>query len=293
MSVRKALIPAAGLGTRFLPATKALPKEIIPVIDKPALQYVVEEAVNAGIEDIVLVSSRGKGVLEDHFDRSVELEHRLEEAGKLRERDEIRRIGDLVQVFAVRQKEPLGFGDAVLLGEPHVGEEPFVLLLPDEIVPEPRGGETRLLERMIAIHEEHRCSVVMAQEVPKEQVSAYGVVDTSGLSGDRGPMIDMIEKPPIDEAPSNLASRGRYLFTPGIFSALRRTEPGVGGEVQLTDAVRLLLQEEEVYVYVHEGPILDVGKKIDYLRATVELALRREDLGEALEDWLRERLRGD
>ncbi len=263
------------------------------MIDRPALQYVVEEAVNAGIEDIVLVSSRGKGVLEDHFDRSVELERRLEEAGKLRERDEIRRIGDLAQIFAVRQKEPLGFGDAVLLGEPHVGGDPFVLLLPDEIVPEPRGAETRLLERMIAIHEEHGCSVVMAQEVPKEQVSGYGVIDTGGLSGDKGPMIDMIEKPPIDEAPSNLASRGRYLFTPGIFSALRRTEPGVGGEVQLTDAVRLLLQEEEVYVYVHDGPILDVGKKIDYLRATVELALRREDLGEAFEDWLRERLRGD
>jgi UTP--glucose-1-phosphate uridylyltransferase len=289
MSVRKAVIPAAGLGTRFLPATKAQPKEMIPVVDKPAIQYVVEEAVRAGLDDILIVTSRGKITVEDHFDRSLELEHHLERAGKNDELEEVRRIAELADVFFVRQKQPLGFGHAVSVARSHVSGEPFVVLTGDEMVPQARAEEPLLVERMIEIYEERKASVVAVTDVPREQVSAYGVIDPEDTGQpDVVRVKDMVEKPPPNEAASTLASRGRYVFTPDIFDALDRTQEGVGGEIQLTDAIRLLTKESEVYAYIHRGPMFDVGKKLDYLKAIMELALRRDDLAGPVRDYVLE-----
>ena len=287
MKVRKAVIPAAGLGTRFLPATKAQPKEMLPVVDKPGIQYVVEEAVRAGLDDVLIISSRGKSVVEDHFDRAPELEHHLEQAGKLEQLEEVRKIGTLADVHFVRQKEPRGFGHAVGFARAHVGDEPFVVMVGDEIVPEPRDAETSLVEAMIEIYEGTGASVVTVQEVPWEDVSSYGVVEIQEEDGFLR-VKDMVEKPAQQDAPSNLAARGRYLLTPDIFDAIDRTESGYGGEIQLTDAIRLLVREKGVFAHVHAGPIYDVGKKIDYLRAVIELALRRDDLSKPLQEYLKE-----
>ena len=278
MKVRTAVLPAAGLGTRFLPATKSQPKEMIPVIDKPGIQYAVEEAVRAGVEDILIVTSRGKVTVEDHFDRSLELEAHLEKAGKTEYLEEVRRVADLAEFHYVRQKEPRGFGHAVLVGKQHVGDAPFFVLVPDEIVPEPRDGESALLDELASIYDREDSSVIAVQEVPETDVSSYGIVDTDPVVDRVGRIKSMVEKPSLEDAPSRLASRGRYLFTPAIFEALERTSEGVGGEIQLTDAINLLAQEASVFAYVHDGPIYDVGKKMDYLRTTVELALRREEL---------------
>ena len=291
MTVRKAVIPAAGLGTRFLPATKSLPKEMIPLVDKPAIQYVVEEAVRAGIEDILIITSRGKVSLEDHFDRSPELEEHLERAGKLNELDEVRAIGDLAEITFIRQKEPLGFGHAVSLARTHVGDEPFVVLVGDEIVPEPIAGETDLVPRMVGVRASQGGHVVAVQEVAEEDIPGYGIVAIKEQDGEVRRVTDMIEKPAIHDAPSNLGSRGRYVFGPELFDALERTPRGVGGEIQLTDAIKLLATEGDVYAYIHDGPIYDAGKKLDYLKTTIELALRREDLGKSFRDYLTERLR--
>ena len=216
MPVRKAVIPAAGLGTRFLPATKSQPKEMIPVVDKPGIQYVVEEAVRAGLEDILIITSRGKSVVEDHFDRSLELESHLERAGKLDALDEVRRIGEMANVHFVRQKEPLGFGHAVSFARDHVGDQPFVVMVGDEIVPEPLEGEVSLVDEMVAIYEAKAASVVTVQEVPLDKISAYGAIDHATEEGGYVRLKDMVEKPDPDDAPSNLAARGRYLFTPEI-----------------------------------------------------------------------------
>jgi UTP--glucose-1-phosphate uridylyltransferase len=288
MPVRKAVIPAAGLGTRFLPASKVIPKEMIAVVDQPAIQYTVEEAARAGITDVVIITSAGKSSMEDHFDRLTELEHLLEAKGKKEELDEVRRVADLVAVHSVRQKEPLGFGHAVLMGKHHVGAEPFAVLVPDEIVPEPINDEPQMLERMIEIFDRTGSSVIAVQEVEREAMSGYGAVDPEPVEEDLVLIKDMIEKPDPDEAPSNLGSRGRYLFTPRIFDALERTKPGWGDEIQLTDAIKILAQEEDVYAYIHRGPMYDVGKKLEYLKATVELALRRGDLGEPFAEFLRD-----
>lgn len=288
MKVRKAVIPAAGLGTRFLPATKAQPKEMIPVVDKPGIQYVVEEAVRAGLHDILIVTSRGKVIVEDHFDKALELERHLEGKGKTEELEEVRRIADLADIHYVRQKEPLGFGHAVSLARAHVGDEPFVVMVGDEVVPEPKGSEPALIESLLSVYEQRQASVVAVQRVPVEEVSAYGIIDPEPVSDTLVRVKGMVEKPPAGEAVSNLASRGRYLFTPQIFDALSRTREGVGGEIQLTDAIRILAEEEDVYAYIHEGPMYDVGKKIDYLKATIELALRRDDLAKPLREYLDE-----
>jgi UTP--glucose-1-phosphate uridylyltransferase len=288
MKVRKAVIPAGGLGTRFIPATKSQPKEMIPVVDKPGIQYVVEEAVRAGVEDILIITSRGKFTLEDHFDRSLELEYHLEKSGKTEALEEIRAIANLANFHYVRQKEPLGFGHAVLVAKEHVGDEPFYVLVGDEIVPEPIGEERSLLGGLAEIYERENASVLMVQEVPPESVSGYGIVQVEEDSGTARRLIDMIEKPSVEEAPSNLGSRGRYLFKPSIFDAIERTPRGVGNEIQLTDAIKILAKEEPVYAYVHNGPIYDVGKKLDYLRTTVELALRRDDLSGPLKEYLTE-----
>ena len=286
MTVRKAVIPAAGLGTRFLPATKSQPKEMIAVIDRPGIQYIVEEAVNAGLDDILIITGRGKHSMEDHFDRSPDLEAHLERTGKLEELEEVRRIGELADVHFVRQKEQKGFGHAVAFARRHVGDHPFVVMVGDEISPEPLEGEQSLTTRMIQIYEEKQASVVTVQEVPLENISSYGAVDPGEREGDVVKLLDMIEKPAPQAAPSNLAARGRYLFTPDIFDAIDRTTSGYGGEIQLTDAIRLLAKEKAVFAYIHDGPILDVGKKLDFLKAVTELALRREDLAKPVKEYI-------
>ena len=291
MAVHKAIIPAAGLGTRFLPATKSQAKEMIAVVDKPGIQYVVEEAVRGGATDILLVTSRGKSAMEDHFDRSLELEYHLERTGKTEELEEIRAIARLANVAAVRQKEPRGFGHAVLQGKAFAGADPFVVMVGDEIVPEPLNDEAPLIERMIEIHEREGASVLAVQQVERSAIPSYGIVAPSGsVESDAVRIGSMVEKPAADDAPSDLAARGRYLFTPSVFDAIEETSEGVGGEIQLTDAINLLAQREPVFAYVHRGPILDVGKKLDYLKASIELALRRPDLSEGLSAWLRDRV---
>ena len=286
MPVRKAIIPAAGLGTRFLPASKAVPKEMIPVVDKPGIQYAVEEAVRSGIEEILIVTGRGKSAIAEHFDRSPALEAHLEAHAKSEELREIRRIADLADIHFVHQKEPLGFGHAVLMGAAFVGDDAFALLVPDEIVPDPIGDEPELMKELIAIHERFSASALAVQEVPHEDISAYGVIDPEPVEDRVYKIKDMIEKPAREEAPSDLAARGRYVFRPTLFEALRVTERGVGGEIQLTDGARLLMKDEDVYAFAHPGPIYDVGKKLDYLKATIELALRRDDLAKPFTDYL-------
>lgn len=287
--VTKAVIPAAGLGTRFLPATKAIPKEMIPVVDKPGIQYAIEECVRAGIHDILVVTGRGKSAMEEHFDRSPLLERQLEEAGKDELLAEVRAVADLADVHYVRQKEPLGFGHAVLAGSSFVGDSAFAVLVPDEIVPDPIDDEKDLLRELVELHERFAASVIAVQEVPHEDVSSYGVIDPEEVEPDVHRIKEMVEKPPIDEAPSDLVSRGRYVFTPELFDHLRETPRGVGGEIQLTDGLRLLMRKQDAYAYRHRGPIYDVGKKLDYLRATIELALRRDDMATPLARYLASR----
>lgn len=286
--VRTAILPSAGLGTRFLPATKSQPKEMIPVIDKPGIQYAVEEAVRSGVDDILIVTSRGKATVEDHFDRSLELEHHLERTGKTEYLDEVRAIADLAEFHFVRQKEPRGFGHAVLVGKKHVGDKPFYVLVPDEIVPEPRDDEVSLLDQLAKAYERESAGAIAVQEVPEADVSSYGIVDIEEVADGVARIKSMVEKPAAEQAPSRLASRGRYLFTPAIFEALERTSAGVGGEIQLTDAINLVAQEDKMLAYVHDGPIYDVGKKMDYLRTTVELALRRDDLSGSFKEFLQQ-----
>jgi UTP--glucose-1-phosphate uridylyltransferase len=286
LKVRKAVIPAAGLGTRFLPATKAQPKEMIPVVDRPGIQYTIEEAARAGISDVLIVTSRGKSSMEDHFDRAPELEAYLQQSGKKDELAEVVRIAEIAEVHAVRQQQPLGFGHSVLMAREHVGSEPFVVMVPDEIVPEPSPGEEPLLERMIEIFAETSSSVIAVVEVPEDEISSYGCIKPDFVSDDVARIVDIIEKPAKEDAPSNLGARGRYVFTAEIFDAIERTDPGVGNEIQLTDAIKLLGDAQDVYAYVHRGPIYDVGKKLDYLKASVELALRREDLAQSFKEFL-------
>src|SRR5918999_1018049 len=255
MTIRKAVIPAAGLGTRFLPATKSQPKEMLAVFGKPPLPYGREEGHRVGVDARLVVASRGKSTMEDHFDRSPELEHHLERTGKDELLAEIKDVAALARLHYVRQQEPAGFGDAVGTASEHVGDQPFVVMVGDEIVPEPEGDEVELIGRMIEIHEATGGSVLAVQEVPKEDIPSYGIVDIEELDGDHARIRRIVEKPAIADAPSSFASRGRYLFTPGIFDAIRRTEPGVGGEIQLTDAIQLLAEKEPVVAYVHEGPI--------------------------------------
>jgi UTP--glucose-1-phosphate uridylyltransferase len=284
--VRKAVIPAAGLGTRFLPATKAQPKEMVPVVDKPAIQYVVEEAVNAGINDILVVTGRGKTAIEDHFDRSVELEHLLEKSGKLSDLAQVRKIASIADMHYVRQGEPRGLGHAVSMARSHVGDEPFAVLLPDDLMHERSG----VLEGMIAAHQRTGRSVLALKRVPHEDIPLYGVV-ASIPSGDSLVEIrELVEKPPVDEAPSDLAIMGRYVLTPGIFDAIDATAPGRGSEIQLTDAIRGLMQSEPVFGYSFTEGRFDVGNKLDFLKATVEFALEREDLGPELRAFLERRV---
>src|SRR4051812_25522849 len=286
--VRKAVIPAAGLGTRFLPATKSSPKEMPPVVDKPAIQYVVEEAVKAGLEDILIITGRNKRAIEDHFDRNFELEHYLEATGKHALLKEVQFASDLADIHYVRQRDPLGLGHAVSVARHHVGHEPFAVLLADDLMVD-NGA---LLRSMLASYEQTSCSVVAVQEVAPEEISLYGCVEPAGASVNGVvPIRRIVEKPAREVAPSNLAVTGRYVFTPEIFDALDRIEPGAGGELQLTDAIELLLEEQTVYGQRFTEGRYDVGQKVDFLRANIELALDRPDLGPQVEAILRDIVR--
>ncbi len=273
--VRKAVIPAAGLGTRFLPFSKAVPKEMLPVIDRPVIQYVVEEAVDAGITDILIITSRYKKSLEDHFDRLLDLEAHLEAKGKIDESQEIRALSELAQLHFVRQGEALGLGHAIGVARNHVGNEPFVVLLGDDIMHRRAG----VLKGMIDAYNDNHCSVVALMEVDPAEISSYGCAVSEPYTERLVTVKGLVEKPPPEEAPSNLAIMGRYLFTPTIFDEIERTEPGVGGEIQITDAMLTLLDREPMLGFTFSDGRFDTGKKIDYLRSVVEFALERDDLG--------------
>ena len=274
-AVTKAVIPAAGLGTRFLPATKAQPKEMLPVVDKPAIQYVVEEAVRAGLDDILIITGRGKRSLEDHFDRNFELERFLTDRGKQDDYEEVVDLAELADIHYVRQGEPLGLGHAVSVAAKHVGDAPFVVMLGDEFMAEGSG----LLEGMIAAYGEHGGSVLALMEVPDEQISRYGSAACDPVSENLVRVRHVVEKPAPADAPSNLAVMGRYVLTPAIFGLLADLQPGVGGEIQLTDAIGLLLADEPVYGYTFSEGRYDTGQMLDYLKVIVEIAAGRPDLG--------------
>ncbi len=283
-SVTKAVIPAAGLGTRFLPATKAQPKEMLPVVDKPAIQYVVEEAVRAGITDILIITGRGKRAIEDHFDRNFELEYYLEKNGKINQLGEIQALAEMADIHYVRQGEPLGLGHAVLVARKHVGDSPFAVMLGDDIM----DRRSKVLEGMIDTYAQYGRSVVALKEFPLEDISSYGCVKPEIINDGLVRVLDIVEKPQPAEAPSSLAVMGRYVFTPEVFEKLERVTPGVGGELQLTDAIAMLLEDQTVYGYLFDEGRYDIGKKVDYLRATVELAYDREDLGPEFRAFLKE-----
>jgi UTP--glucose-1-phosphate uridylyltransferase len=283
MPIRKAVIPAAGLGTRFLPATKAVPKEMLPVVDTPAIQYVVEEAVRAGLHDVLMITGRGKRPLEDHFDRAVELERALMDKGDTARLESVQRATDLAQVHYVRQGDPKGLGHAVLTAEGHVGNEPFAVLLGDDLV-DPRDP---LLSTMLEVQEREGGSVIALMEVEPSQISLYGCAAVSG-DGDVVRITGLVEKPPPDEAPSNLAVIGRYVLSPQVFDVLHQTKPGRGGEIQLTDAIQELTSLEPVHGVVFRGRRYDTGDRLDYLKTVIRLATEREDLGPDLLAWLRE-----
>ena len=280
--VRTAVIPAAGLGTRFLPVTKSQPKEMLPVVDKPAIQLVVEEAVRAGIEDILVVTGRGKRSLEDHFDRSHELEDLLERTGKHDLLKQIQAIASMAHVHYVRQGEAKGLGHAVSMARWHVRDEPFAVLLPDDIMHE----RSPVLDQMLGAYERHGSCVIALKQVAPSEISSYGCPQVVGVEDQLVRITAIVEKPPPELAPSNLAVMGRYVLTPEIFGALDRIQPGKGGELQLTDAIGLLLGEQAVYGHTFEKGRYDIGNKLDYLRATVELALERDDLGPPFRDFL-------
>lgn len=272
--VRKAVIPAAGLGTRFLPATKATPKEMLPIVDKPTIQYIVEEALAAGIEDILVITGRSKRAIEDHFDRSIELEINLKEHGKEKELEVVRKISD-IRIHYIRQKEPRGLGHAILCAQQFIGDEPFAVLLGDDVV----DAKVPALKQLIDVYEKTGSSVLGVQEVPLEKVSSYGIVASHATDEPRTFTVsDMVEKPAVEDAPSRLAVLGRYVINPEIFAILEKTEPGRGGEIQLTDALKVLAEQQTMYAYNFEGRRYDVGDKQGFLEATVEMALKRPDL---------------
>ena len=283
--VTKAVIPAAGLGTRFLPATKACPKEMLPIVDKPTIQYIIEEALASGITDILIISGRTKRAIEDHFDRSPELELNLAEHGKA---DLLKMVQDIanVRIHYVRQKTPKGLGDAILCAKSFVGDEPFAVLLGDDVV---YNDEKPCLGQLIDVYNSTGASVLGCQTVPQEKVSSYGIVASCATDNERIFKVnDMVEKPAVEEAPSRLAVLGRYVITPDVFEILEHTAPGRGGEIQLTDALKVLAKQHAVYAYDFIGRRYDVGDKLGYLEATVEYALRRNDLRDKFKKYLQE-----
>ena len=283
----KAVIPAAGFGTRFLPATKAQPKEMLPIVDKPAIQYVVEEAAAAGIDDICIVTGRGKRSIEDHFDRAVELEYVLAGSEKHKALDELAKILDFnVDIFYIRQKTQKGLGHAVWCARKHIGNEYFAVLLGDDII----VNKVPCIKQLIDIHKKYSASVIAVQPVPPERVSQYGIIKGKEVADGIYKLEDMIEKPAPEQAPSNLASIGRYVLSPAIFGCIEATGLGVGREIQLTDALKALMKKEDVYAYVFNGRRYDIGHKIDLIKATIELSLEREEFRDELERFIRKTL---
>ncbi|AIM16356.1 UTP--glucose-1-phosphate uridylyltransferase [Bacillus sp. X1(2014)] len=282
--VRKAIIPAAGLGTRFLLATKAMPKEMLPIVDKPTIQYIVEEAVASGIEDIIIVTGKGKRAIEDHFDMAPELERNLIEKEKYDLLDKVQYSSNLVDIHYIRQKEPKGLGHAVWCARNFIGNEPFAVLLGDDIV----QSDTPCLRQLINQYEETYSSVIGVQQVPDSETHRYGIIDPSAQEGRRYQVKNFVEKPKLGTAPSNLAIMGRYVLTPEIFMFLDRQEIGTGGEIQLTDAIQQLNQIQRVFAYDFEGKRFDVGEKLGFVKTTIEFALQHEDLFEDMQDYLKD-----
>lgn len=284
--IKKAIIPAAGLGTRFLPATKSLPKEMLPIVDTPTIQYIVEEAVASGIEEILIITNGNKHSMENHFDVNFELETRLRLSKKEKEAEQIRAIANMANIFYVRQKEPKGLGHAVSCAKSFVGEEPFAVLLGDDLIINKNGKP--VLRQLIDVYEQTSSSVIGVQEVKQEDVSKYGVVKPVTQNGRTIEISDFVEKPPVEKAPSRFAVLGRYVLTPAIFEILDNQTPGKGGEIQLTDAIRTLMDREHVYAYDFEGFRYDVGDKFGFVRATIDFALEREDLKENTANYIKE-----
>lgn len=283
MGVKKAVIPAAGLGVRFLPATKSQPKEMIPIIDKPTIQYIIEEALASGVEDILIISGRGKRAIEDHFDHAPELEAHLAAKGKAAELAEVRRISEMGNIHYVRQRYPLGLGHAVGCARAFVGDAPFAVLLGDDVV----RGPVPCLKQLLEQHARLGASVVALEEVPAEDVSKYGVIRGRAAGPRLFAVEDLVEKPPVDQAPSRMAVMGRYILDPRIFPLIEQTQPGAGGEIQLTDALRLLVREQPLYGYRFEGRRYDVGHCLGYLKATVDFALERDEVRAPFLEYLR------
>ncbi|MGE8204701.1 UTP--glucose-1-phosphate uridylyltransferase GalU [Heyndrickxia sp. NPDC080065] len=280
--VRKAIIPAAGLGTRFLPATKAMPKEMLPIVDKPTIQYIVEEAVASGIEDIIIVTGKGKRAIEDHFDNAPELEQNLTEKGKMDVLDEVQYSSNLANIHYIRQKEPKGLGHAVWCARSFIGDEPFAVLLGDDIV----QSETPCLRQLMDQYEETRSSIIGVQQVSENETHRYGIIDPSTHEGRRYEVNNFVEKPEQGTAPSNLAIMGRYVLTPEIFMFLEKQETGAGGEIQLTDAIQKLNQIQRVFAYDFEGKRFDVGEKLGFVKTTLEFAMQNEEIKDELLEFL-------
>ncbi|WP_306220374.1 UTP--glucose-1-phosphate uridylyltransferase GalU [Cohnella sp. WQ 127256] len=290
MRIRKAIIPAAGMGTRFLPATKAMPKEMLPIIDKPGIQYIVEEAVASGIEDIIIVTGKGKRAIEDHFDSSYELEQSLLQKGKLDLLSEVQKPSDLIDIHYIRQKEPRGLGHAIWCARKFIGNEPFAVLLGDDIV---QSDDVPCLRQMMDVYDKVQGSVLAVKNVPNEEVSRYGIVDPDPSGGDGDRMVKVrgvVEKPAPERAPSNIAIIGRYILTPAIFDILETQDIGAGGEIQLTDAIYRLMRQESVYAYQFEGTRYDTGEKLGYLKTIIDFALERTDLKDEVRAYLEEKL---
>ncbi|EHL15006.1 UTP-glucose-1-phosphate uridylyltransferase [Peptoanaerobacter stomatis] len=282
--VRKAIIPAAGLGTRFLPATKAQPKEMLPIVDKPTLQYIIEEAINSGIEEILIITGRNKKSIEDHFDKSIELEMELEKSGKQELLEMVRYIGDMINIQYIRQKEPRGLGHAILCAKSFINDEPFAVILGDDIV----DAQKPCLKQLIDVYNEYNTTIIGVQKVDEQDVSKYGIVQGKYID-DRIYLIkDLIEKPEVDKAPSNIAILGRYILKPDLFEILENQKPGKNNEIQLTDALKTLCERQAMYAYEFEGKRYDVGEKFGFLQATVEFALKNDELKEPFLNYLKD-----
>ncbi len=282
--VRKAVIPAAGLGTRFLPVTKAQPKEMLPIIDTPTIQYVVQEAVDSGIDDILIISGKGKRAIEDHFDRNFELEAKLRNNDDSSLLNEVRHIGDMANIHYIRQKELNGLGDAIYQARLHTGDEPFVVLLGDTII----DSVIPVTQQLIDVYNQYRQTIIGVEIVPKEKVSRYGIIDGKKISDSIREVSELVEKPDVEKSPSNLAIAGRYILTPEIFKAIEQTPPGKNNEIQLTDAMRIMLKRESIYCNIIEGKRYDIGNKMDYLKTIVEFALKRKEFAGEFSQFLKE-----
>ncbi|MCK9483825.1 MAG: UTP--glucose-1-phosphate uridylyltransferase GalU [Candidatus Marinimicrobia bacterium] len=281
--IKKAVIPAAGLGTRFLPATKAQPKEMLPIIDTPTIQYVVQEAIDSGIEDILIISGKGKRAIEDHFDRNTELEYILEQKGEHDLATSISRIGEMANIHFIRQKQLNGLGDAIYYAKQHTGDEPFVVMLGDTI----NDAIIPVTQQLIDIYNQYRQTVIAVERVPRDKIDMYGIVSGNEVSERVYKVNQLIEKPRPAQTKSDLAVAGRYILTPAIYPMLEKVKPGKNKEIQLTDALQLLLQRESIFAYIFEGRRFDVGNKLDYLRTTVEMALKREEFSSQFLDFLK------